>query len=191
LERLLQQSIDGIRPFAATHQVAIELDEVPGRAVIIGDEDRVMQVFTNLLSNAVKFSPAGEVVHVSVRALDRRYRVSVTDRGPGISEEFRTRIFGKFAQADASDTRQKGGTGLGLNIVAQIVDRLGGSVSYDSVPGEGATFHVDLPAVMVEQHDDSPAAPTGKEPTERRTILHVDDDPDMLRIVASALEGAA
>src|SRR5690606_11288180 len=104
---------------------------------------------------------------------------------------FRTRIFGKFAQADASDTRQKGGTGLGLNIVAQIVDRLGGSVSYDSVPGEGATFHVDLPAVMVEQHDDSPAAPTGKEPTERRTILHVDDDPDMLRIVASALEGAA
>src|SRR5690606_24745089 len=96
LERLLQQSIDGIRPFAATHQVAVELDEVPGRAVIIGDEDRVMQVFTNLLSNAVKFSPAGEVVHVSVRALDRRYRVSVTDRGPGISEEFRTRIFGKF-----------------------------------------------------------------------------------------------
>src|SRR5690606_1526815 len=118
--RLLHQSIDGIRPFAATHQVTIELGEVPPRAVIIGDEDRVMQVFTNLLSNAVKFSPPGDEVRVAVKPLGRRYRVSVTDRGPGISEEFRTRIFGKFAQADASDTRQKGGTGLGLNIVAQI-----------------------------------------------------------------------
>jgi PAS domain S-box-containing protein len=195
LERLLHQSIDGIRPFAAPHKVTIELDEIPPRAVIIGDEDRVMQVFTNLLSNAVKFSPPGEEVRITVMPLGRRYRVSVTDRGPGISEEFRTRIFGKFAQADASDTRQKGGTGLGLNIVAQIVDRLGGAVSYDSVPGEGATFHVDLPAVAIEQPEDQPAALSGEgdgqgEETEP-AILHVDDDPDMLRIVCSALEGSA
>jgi CheY-like chemotaxis protein/anti-sigma regulatory factor (Ser/Thr protein kinase) len=191
LERLLHQSIEGIRPFAATYQVTIELGEVPPRAVIIGDEDRVMQVFTNLLSNAAKFSPPGEVVSVAVRPLDRRFRVSVTDRGPGISDEFRTRIFGKFAQADASDTRQKGGTGLGLNIVAQIVERLGGSVSYDSVPGEGATFHVDLPAVAAERTEDVPTALGTPDKATQPAVLHVDDDPDMLRIVASALEGAA
>jgi signal transduction histidine kinase len=73
-------------------------------------------------------------------------RVEVRDRGPGIPEEFRKRIFQKFSQADSSDTRQKGGTGLGLNISRAIVERLGGSIGFDtSQTGEGTVFYFELP----------------------------------------------
>jgi signal transduction histidine kinase len=70
----------------------------------------------------------------------------VRDRGHGVPEEFKPRIFEKFAQADNSDARQQGGTGLGLSIVKQIVERLGGTVSFDDAHGGGAIFRVELPA---------------------------------------------
>jgi signal transduction histidine kinase len=75
----------------------------------------------------------------------REVRISVRDHGHGIPEEFKSRIFGKFAQADASDARQQGGTGLGLSIVKEIVTRLGGQVDFDEAPGGGTVFHVELP----------------------------------------------
>jgi signal transduction histidine kinase len=70
-------------------------------------------------------------------------RVSVTDRGPGIPAEFRDRIFQKFSQADTSNSRNKSGTGLGLSISKAIVERLGGSIGFDT--GEGTTFYFELP----------------------------------------------
>jgi PAS domain S-box-containing protein len=192
LSALLTQAIDANQEFAASHDVTIELGAVPPGAGILGDEDRVMQVFTNLLSNAAKFSPQGGVVRVDVTPLTRRYRVSVADQGPGIPEEFRERIFSKFAQADSSDTRVKGGTGLGLSIVREIVDRLGGAVSFDSVAGAGTTFHVDLPAAVDDVDAGKTVEPLGRiSDAELPLVLHVDDDPDMLRIVAGAFEGRA
>lgn len=192
LARLLPAAIEATQAFGDSHGVAFELGEVPGDAVVMGDEDRVIQVVTNLLSNAAKFSPQGEAVQVTVTPLDRRFRISVADKGPGIPEEFRGRIFGKFAQADSSDTRQKGGTGLGLNIVREIVERLGGAVSFDSVPGQGATFHVDLPATAAPHDPHAQPDRLGRiSEGDGAVVLHVDDDPDMLRIVASALEGSA
>jgi PAS domain S-box-containing protein len=191
LSALLTHAIDANQEFAASHGVTIELGALPQGAGILGDEDRVMQVLTNLLSNAAKFSPRGGVVRVDVIPLTRRYRVSVADQGPGIPEEFRERIFSKFAQADSSDTRVKGGTGLGLSIVREIVDRLGGAVSFDSVPGAGTTFHVDLPAAA-DVDAGKTVEPLGRiSDAELPLVLHVDDDPDMLRIVTGAFEGRA
>jgi len=192
LPTVLDQAIEANRDFAASHGVTIELGSVPSGTCILGDEDRIMQVFTNLLSNAAKFSPEGGTVRVRVKQLSRRHRISIADDGPGISEEFRERIFSKFAQADSSDTRSKGGTGLGLSIVREIVDRLGGAVSFDSVPGEGATFHVDLPAAADNVDAGKAVEALGRiSDGEAPLVLHVDDDPDMLRIVASAFEGRA
>ena len=189
LARLLPTAIEATHAFGASHRVTFELGDVPPDAVVMGDEDRVIQVVTNLLSNAAKFSPQDEAVQVTVTPLDRRFRISVADKGPGIPEAFRARIFGKFAQADSSDTRQKGGTGLGLNIVREIVERLGGAVSFDSVPGRGATFHVDLPAATAPHDPQVAPEQLGRiSDGEGALVLHVDDDPDMLRIVASALE---
>lgn len=192
LPALLNHAIEANHDFAVSHGVTIDLNPVPPGACVLGDEDRVMQVFTNLLSNAAKFSPEGGVVRVGVTSLSRRYRVSIADEGPGIPEEFRERIFTKFAQADSSDTRVKGGTGLGLSIVREIIEKLGGVVSFDSVPGQGATFHVDLPAAANNVDAGKAVEPLGRiSEAKLPLVLHVDDDPDVLRIVASAFEGRA
>jgi signal transduction histidine kinase len=74
------------------------------------------------------------------------WRVDVTDHGPGIDPAFRTRLFGKFAQADGSDRRAQGGTGLGLYISRRLIERMGGSISVQSQTGEGSTFSLVLPA---------------------------------------------
>lgn len=189
LDHILRRAIRDNAGFAAEYGVQVELAPLPPDAAVLADEDRLTQVITNLLSNAVKFSPPGGTVRLSVDALDRRFRISVADQGEGIPEAFRDRIFGKFAQADNSDTRAKGGTGLGLSIVREIVTRLGGSVSYDSQIGEGTTFHVDLPAA------DTVSAPAVATSARDRSgfpgILHLDDDPDMLRVLSSVFEDRA
>lgn len=193
LAPLLDAAIHQTAGFADEYGVSIRIDPFMPGASVLADEDRLMQVFTNLLSNAIKFSPRGETVTVRVVPLDRRYRISVVDRGEGIPEAFRNRIFEKFAQADGSDTRQKGGTGLGLSIVREIVVRLGGSVSFDSIEGEGSAFHVDLPMAkpqVMEQVSDDVAV---VQPVDASlpVILHVDDDPDMLAVVAGVFDGKA
>ncbi|MCW5605186.1 MAG: CHASE domain-containing protein [Burkholderiales bacterium] len=132
-------------PYAEKLGVRFELNHPLPDARISTDRDRLLQVVTNLLSNAAKFSPAGEAVTVSAGIRDGRLRVGVADRGPGVPHEFRDRIFDKFAQADGSDTRQKGGTGLGLSICKAIVEKLGGKIGFDSSPGSGATFYFELP----------------------------------------------
>jgi DNA-binding response OmpR family regulator len=109
------------------------------------DPDRLIQVVTNLLSNAIKFSPRGEEVVVAVETRSDIARLLVRDHGHGIPDEFKSRIFGKFAQANGTDARQNSGTGLGLSIVKQIVERLDGEVGFEDAPEGGTIFHVDLP----------------------------------------------
>lgn len=100
---------------------------------------------TNLLSNAAKFSPAGDAVEVGMEDLDTHVRVSVYDHGPGIPENFRGRIFGRFAQADSSVTRQKGGTGLGLAICKRLIDLMEGRIGFTDRDGGGTVFFFELP----------------------------------------------
>jgi PAS domain S-box-containing protein len=194
LQPLLETTVQSNAGFAESHHVGVTIDPVPAESVVLADPDRLVQVITNLLSNAIKYSPQGDTVTISVSPLDRRHRISVADRGPGIPEEFRDRIFGKFAQADSSDTKQKGGTGLGLSIVREIVSRLGGEVGFVDRDGGGTVFHVDLPSVELAGHfrDTAEAIPArrGSE-GHLPLVLHVDDDPDTLRIVASAFDGKA
>jgi PAS domain S-box-containing protein len=146
LRPLVEQAIQANLAYAKDYEVRLTLAGLTEDVAVLGDSDRLMQVLTNLLSNAAKFSPKGGEVMVRIVPGGHSHRVSIEDRGSGIPEEFKERIFGKFAQADASDTREKGGTGLGLSIVREIVTRLGGTVSFESGEGQGTVFHVDLPA---------------------------------------------
>jgi len=142
---LLDQTIESNRGFADQCEITVRLDPGSIDAEISTDVDRFAQVITNLLSNAVKYSPQGGEVLVTIENIGANVRISVRDHGPGVPEEFRARIFERFSQADSSDMRQKGGTGLGLNIVQQIVFRLGGQTGFDAATGGGTIFHIDLP----------------------------------------------
>lgn len=109
------------------------------------DAQRLQQVLLNLLSNAIKYSPPEIPVRLSYNKRGDSVRISVQDQGPGVPEAFRQRIFQKFAQADSSATRAKGGTGLGLAIAKELMEAMHGSVGFDSTPGQGSTFFIDLP----------------------------------------------
>ncbi|MDD9901594.1 MAG: CHASE domain-containing protein, partial [Alphaproteobacteria bacterium] len=131
--------------YAEKHGVTFVAEALPEDLVVNVDADRWQQVFSNLLSNAAKFSPEGGGVAITVEAVERNIRVSVQDKGPGIPVEFRERIFSKFSQADSAMTRQKGGTGLGLNISKEIVTRMGGTIGFDTEVGQGTTFWFEFP----------------------------------------------
>jgi signal transduction histidine kinase len=115
------------------------------------DRSRVEQVVTNLVSNALKYG-SGKPVEITVDGGEGRCRVSVRDHGVGISSADQQRIFGRFERAVSS--RNFGGIGLGLWIVKQIVDALGGQVSVQSELGNGSTFTVELPSrYEADDHD--------------------------------------
>jgi len=147
-------AIEGSDGFAAQHGVRLILKKGDSDANVWADPDLLTQIVTNLVSNAVKFSPGGTDVVLSVEGREEVVCIAVRDHGPGIPETFRGRIFGKFAQVDTSDSRKRGGTGLGLHIVKRIVDQLAGSVSYAAAPGGGTIFHVQLPRIPASPDQD-------------------------------------
>jgi PAS domain S-box-containing protein len=144
--------------FAMQYGVGYTITDCAAGALTNADGDRLLQVLTNLLSNAAKFSPGGSAVELSLRGAGPMWRIEITDHGPGIPVEFRPRVFGKFAQAEAVATRSKGGTGLGLNIAKMIVERHGGAIGFDTEVGRGTTFFIELPALCEPRHA-GPAQP--------------------------------
>jgi PAS domain S-box-containing protein len=186
LKPIVRQAIEANRAYAQTFGTAIELVAGSDDASVLVDRDRLIQVLTNILSNAAKFSPRGAAVEVAIRAELDSVRVSVRDRGPGIAPEFRSRIFQRFAQADSSDSRAKGGTGLGLSIAKTIMERLGGGIGFESVPGEGATFYITLPA----RQETSTPVRAGEDRVGAPAVLLCEDDPDLARAVANVLKSA-
>jgi PAS domain S-box-containing protein len=186
LRALVEQAIEANKGFAESFGVTVRLDPASAEAVVRVDPDRMTQVIINLLSNAVKFSPRGEEVVVRVENKVTRARLLVRDRGPGVPEEFKSRIFEKFVQVDASDARQKGGTGLGLSIVRQIMLRLGGEVGLEPAAGGGSMFHVELPCWdQIELLETERLGRAGS-----ALILLCEDDPDAAAVLAGRLRGA-
>jgi signal transduction histidine kinase len=178
LTTVLRTTVESLRTVAMEAGVAIAV-EGETSAVVTADPDRLVQVFTNLISNAVRFSPRGETVTVSAKTTPTSVVVFVTDRGPGIPLEFRRRIFGKFQQADPAGAA--GGAGLGLAIVRAIVERHGGSVRFDSAPGHGTTFIMELPYTP-------PTSPVASVSVSDHRLLVLDDDRDMLSVLRSLCE---
>ncbi|MBI2753006.1 MAG: PAS domain S-box protein [Betaproteobacteria bacterium] len=146
LDELIRESLVLNRAFAERFGVHLALRTEPPRVIVHADRKRLLQVMTNLISNAAKFSPEGGRVELSASCADARVVVSVEDRGPGIPEDFRNRIFSRFAQADSALTRKKGGTGLGLAICKRLIEMMGGEISFADREGGGTSFFFTLPA---------------------------------------------
>ena len=144
---LLTESVEQIEPYAERFGVKLALER-PSEAVVAKvDSNRLCQVMTNLLSNACKFSPSGGTVRISLQRAGDSAQISVADEGPGISPEFRARLFKRFEQEEGAHQQGHAGTGLGLAISKAIVEAHGGSIALDPAAEKGATFRVELPAV--------------------------------------------
>lgn len=142
LAQVLAQVVEGNEGLATAKGVRIALALAPGGIPVRGDAGRLAQVATNLLANAIRFSPRGQVVTITGERRDGRGVVTIEDRGPGVPEDFRDRLFTRFAQSE--ETGPAGGTGLGLAISRQIMRAHGGVIGFAPRAGGGASFHFSI-----------------------------------------------
>lgn len=168
--------------------------------VAIGDPVRLRQVLLNLIGNAVKFTERGEIsVHVNCLMLDTEWiqlKCAVTDTGVGITEEAQQRIFTAFSQADGSTTRRFGGTGLGLTIVKQLVQLLGGEIGVESLPGHGSTFWftaklgsaLGQSSIRPVPHTNTLSSPNSASPVVGTRVLLAEDNPVNREVALGMLE---
>jgi len=146
LRTVLRAVVEENGPFANEANVTLELHEPQGPIAASTDRDRLFQAVTNLVSNAAKFSGSGSVVRITLEQSDGSARIRVSDEGPGVPEEFRSRLFDRFTQSDHTrESTSLPGTGLGLAITKGIVEQLGGVVWLDETVETGATFEIVLP----------------------------------------------
>jgi PAS domain S-box-containing protein len=142
---VLQQSVEVSAGYAEKYGVRFLFEATPACTRVLADPYRLVQVVANLLSNAAKFSVPGADVRIRVRDGSRMVRVEVEDSGAGIPEQFRGRVFEKFAQADSSAQRRFEGTGLGLSIARKLIEAMGGQIGFSTVIDRGTIFHIEVP----------------------------------------------
>ena len=142
---LLRRAADVAHTTAAQVRINFRIEAPP--ALVLADQDRILQVLNELVSNAIKFSPPDTIIRLVAQPTGpNEVRFMVEDQGRGIPPEKLERIFDRFQQGDASDSRALGGTGLGLALCRSIVEQHGGRIWAESSPGQGSRFVFTLPA---------------------------------------------
>ncbi len=142
LDALVQEVVETVQEGTASHRIRVEGQT---RAVVLGDKDRVGQVLINLLTNAIRYAPNADKVIVRLSADPENACVSVQDFGPGIAREHQQRIFERYYQVSESGYHPFAGLGIGLYLANEIIKRHQGSISVESVQGQGSTFSFSLP----------------------------------------------
>lgn len=145
ISALTRHAVNAMQPYASRYQVELQLASEPEQPLWVeADALRLRQVIDNLISNAVKFSPVQGVVMVRLIEVQQNIRFEVEDFGNGIPVEFQKHIFGKFSQADSSDSRAKEGSGLGLAICKKIIENHHGQIGFTTSAGQGSVFWFKL-----------------------------------------------
>lgn len=147
LASMLEDLVDDAR--AADPDRLVLFTPPERHAIVSGDEDRIRQSIANLLANTRAHTPPGTRVEVSMHVVGHSAGITVADDGPGMTEQDAEHVFDRFFRAEGSRSRSTGGSGLGLSIVAAVVEAHGGIVELDTAPGEGTSFTVWLP---VDEH---------------------------------------
>ncbi len=151
---LLQAAMDGIHPEAEQKKMRLRLKRNRSNLRMVADPDRVLQIATNLLSNAIKYSPEGTDVRLAANLhregptgaseAERWLAISVVDQGPGVPVEDQERIFGEYEKGGSGRVK-RGGVGIGLTLSRRLAEYMGGDLTLESTPGEGATFTLWMP----------------------------------------------
>ena len=144
LAALAQQIGDGLKPLAAERGVTLVLDH-SGPVLVAGDRDELLRAIENLVENGIKYGSSGGKVRISIETIRGEAILSVQDWGPGIAPDHLPRLTERFYRVDIVESRDKGGTGLGLAFVKHIASHHRGRLQIDSRKGEGATFRLVLP----------------------------------------------
>lgn len=200
IKAIIEETVAAQVPIAKSK--ALTLDCTFGGNVpelVKGDGQRIQQVLNCLLSNAIKFTGEGGV-RVKVACLDDtldkiKLRIAVADSGIGISDEDKNKLFIRFSQVDASDTRKYGGSGLGLVITKQIVELMGGNITVQSKEGLGSTFIVEVPLKLIKPAEDNADDKNEKENPAtfsisghtRARILVAEDEPVNQQVIGKLL----
>lgn len=195
---VVKAAIGTVTPTASVKGIRLQLIQNPAGSYVMGDSERLQQVFWNLFSNAIKFTPKNGRVRVSVESVGSSVEVVVADTGLGIDPEFLPRIFDRFTQDDSSSTRHARGLGLGLSIARQLIELHGGSIQAESPGlGQGSTFTARFPRSPVtstplaprvhSQADEAAGLEQGPDLTGIR-VLVVDDDDDARALIEKVLE---
>jgi signal transduction histidine kinase len=186
LGRALENSVGSARLTGAARDIEFVPQFARDPCNVIGNPERVQQIFGNLLSNAIKFSRKGGRVEIRLQREGDWARVSVTDHGEGIDAQTLPHIFDRFRQADSSTTRRHGGLGLGLAIVRSLVELHKGTVMATSAgAGKGATFTVTLPLAPADAGTPAmPASAAADADLDGIRVMVVDDDESNLQMVA-------
>ena len=158
LQEPLRRAINALKHQLARQGYSLETaidDAVPA---VVADADAIEQAVVNLVSNAVKYSNGRQKIDLSLQLEGDEAVISVRDRGIGINEADRGKIFDEFFRAAAADRSQVPGTGLGLTIVAHIAEAHGARIDVDSEPGKGSTFSLRLPIAGGDEHSGGTAS---------------------------------
>ncbi|EPZ38989.1 Hybrid signal transduction histidine kinase [Anoxybacillus ayderensis] len=181
---IIESVIETQKVNTTIHQFHVQKET--NKTTVLGDRDKLAQVFTNLISNAIKYSPEGGNITVRIYERGNRLCVDVQDEGLGIPEEAIPNLFTKFYRVDNSDRRRIGGTGLGLAIVKEIVKAHEGEVSVTSELKKGSTFTVSLPLVVMANTGDDE-----RETDEKQAHAHViivEDDENLAALLEAELK---
>jgi signal transduction histidine kinase len=189
LREIVERSVQTIRITLTSEAHCVEL-RLPGHPVMIhGDAMRLEQVFGNLLSNAVRYSPLGGTINVSLESRDETAIVRVKDEGEGIDPALLPASFEPFVQAGQPLARNRGGLGLGLSVVRNLVELHAGTVSAESDGhGAGSEFTVCLPRLDRAAGTVSSVALTPEQPTAAKRVLIVEDNADARRALSRLLK---
>jgi len=187
--RVVRELIDTARDGDGASEVAVGFTDNSDGAVVLADKVRIEQVVMNLLSNAMKFTPAGGAVEVLIAREDASVRLDVTDNGQGIAPEFLSHVFDMYGQSTAVAHRAKGGLGIGLALVCDIMKLHDGRVeAFSDGVGKGARFSVWLPVAEPAESSPQQHQRSMDEALAGRRILVIDPVHDMLEIFTSLLE---
>ncbi len=202
LKAAIEETVAAQVPIATSKGISLDCTfgaNIP--ALVRGDGQRIQQVLNCLLSNAIKFTTEGGV-RVKVACLDDmldkvKLRIAVADTGIGIADEDRSKLFIRFSQVDASDTRKYGGSGLGLVITKQIVELMGGTITVQSKEGLGSTFIVEVPLKLIKPADEAEEDTNAEESEDpavfslaghsRARILVAEDEPVNQQVIGKLL----